>query len=215
MKVKHFFAGAVLIALLMVGVTYMTSSEAPDPAEAPAERYVATLLSFREKKDQHFRGEESPIENPREFGGLRYFEPDTAFRVDAEWRPADDAEPVLIHMTDGKEEAFVRAGTAAFTLNEIPLMLTLFRRTDARADEALFLPFTDATNGTDTYGGGRYLDVPAPKGSVLVLDFNFAYNPYCAYNYNYSCPVPPRANHIDIPIPVGERSYPETKLSVQ
>ena len=206
MKVKYFFTGAALVALLMLSVTFFTR---PDVTDRVPGGYDSLVTQFRADKDQHFRSdEESPIENPREFGGLRYFPSDTAYRRPADWVADTLNAHMYMRMTDGKEERFVRAGRASFVLNELPLTLTLFRRADAGADAALFLPFTDATNGTDTYGGGRYLDVPVPRDGVVVIDFNFAYNPYCAYNDNYSCPVPPRENHLDIPVAVGEKLYP-------
>jgi hypothetical protein len=70
-------------------------------------------------------------------------------------------------------------------------------------EDYLFLPFNDYTNGNETYGGGRYLDVRIPKGNTMVLDFNKAYNPYCAYTYGYSCPVPPRGNSLETEINAG------------
>ena len=67
----------------------------------------------------------------------------------------------------------------------------------------LFLPFTDQSNGTDTYGGGRYLDLEIPEGDRITIDFNKAYNPYCAYSDRYSCPIPPQENDLGIPILAG------------
>ena len=76
----------------------------------------------------------------------------------------------------------------------------------------LFLPFTDNTNGLTTYGGGRYIDLKLPLEKTVTLDFNKAYNPYCAYSKNYSCPIPPASNDLDISIPVGV-SYNKSKFS--
>lgn len=70
----------------------------------------------------------------------------------------------------------------------------------------LFIPFKDATSAKETYGGGRYLDLEIPKNTELILDFNTAYNPYCAYSYRYSCPIPPKANHLTIEIKAGEKT---------
>lgn len=70
----------------------------------------------------------------------------------------------------------------------------------------LFIPFKDATSAKETYGGGRYLDIEAPESTELILDFNTAYNPYCAYSYRYSCPIPPKVNHLEIEIKAGEKT---------
>ncbi len=71
----------------------------------------------------------------------------------------------------------------------------------------LFLPFTDLTNGNGTYGGGRYIDLEIPKGDTMVIDFNKSYNPYCAYNGKYSCPIPPKENDLNIAIKAGVKNY--------
>ena len=76
----------------------------------------------------------------------------------------------------------------------------------------LFLPFTDPTNGVTTYGGGRYLDLMIPATKVVQLDFNKAYNPYCAYSGNYSCPIPPEENHLEIEIKAGVKKYHSTSF---
>ena len=73
----------------------------------------------------------------------------------------------------------------------------------------LFLPFMDLTNGVSSYGGGRFLDLKIPEGESIIIDFKKAYNPYCAYNHRYSCPVPPDANHLNIEIPAGVKAYGE------
>ena len=84
----------------------------------------------------------------------------------------------------------------------------IYLKADGR-DSTLFIPFTDRTNGHETYGGGRYLDAPLPEANApeITLDFNRAYNPYCAYNNAYSCPVPPAENRLQVAIPAGEKSF--------
>jgi uncharacterized protein (DUF1684 family) len=74
-------------------------------------------------------------------------------------------------------------------------------------EDYLFIPFKDLTNGEDTYGGGRYLDLKIPEGETILIDFNRAYNPYCAYNHNYSCPIPPFENHLKVKIEAGVKKY--------
>ena len=98
-------------------------------------------------------------------------------------------------------------GTLHFTLNGTDEQLTVFQNIDlSRLEDYrnyLFVPFTDLTNGEQTYGGGRYLDLEGPLGDTVELDFNRAYNPYCAYGGRYSCPIPPQENHLEVSVEAG------------
>jgi uncharacterized protein (DUF1684 family) len=91
------------------------------------------------------------------------------------------------------------------------LQLTIYQNIDLMNQQGyedyLFIPFNDLTNGMETYGGGRYLDVQQGEGDTLTLDFNKAYNPYCAYNPKYSCPIPPDENKLDVEIRAGEKNF--------
>lgn len=82
-----------------------------------------------------------------------------------------------------------------------------FKAADDPVAQALFVPFVDETSGKETYGSGRYLDLEQARGDDYVLDFNMAYNPYCAYNDDYVCPIPPRENKLPIEIRAGEKTY--------
>jgi uncharacterized protein len=153
------------------------------------------------------------LERPK-FAGLKYFAPDSAAAVLAEINPFERPDTVQMALSQGPAEAYVRWGRAAFTYPAAPgkpaiaQQLTLFRRV-RDADSTLFIPFTDRSNGHSTYGGGRYLDVPlpAPPARQIVLDFNRAYNPFCAYNPDYRCPVPPPENRLSITISAGEQAF--------
>ncbi len=93
-----------------------------------------------------------------------------------------------------------------FEVGGEPTQVTLFASEGSRE---LFLPFRDATSGTQTYGAGRYLEVePASLDGTVEVDFNYAYNPYCAYNPQWSCPIPPGENWLAVPIGAGEQSFP-------
>jgi len=104
----------------------------------------------------------------------------------------------------GKVRTYVRAGKLSFEIHK-KQSLTLFRSTSD--SNHYFLPFRDATSGVTTYGGGRYLDMAVEAGGWVVLDFNYAYNPFCAYNDDYDCPIPPAENSLSIPIEAGEKAY--------
>lgn len=102
---------------------------------------------------------------------------------------------------------YVKYGEAYFELDGKELKLDIFQNIEASRiplyRNSLFLPFNDLTNGVTTYGGGRYIDLTIPKEDVICIDFNKAYNPYCAYNYKYSCPIPPEQNNLDVEINAG------------
>jgi uncharacterized protein (DUF1684 family) len=119
-------------------------------------------------------------------------------------------EPVVMATSDGRERPFERFALLHFTIEGQPVQLTGYRAA-GDDDDALFIPFRDTLAGKESYGAGRYLDVEPPHHhggeEHIVLDFNLAYNPYCAYNESYSCPIPPRENTLPVAIRAGERVY--------
>lgn len=196
------FAGILLVLFYFVQETFFND-----------DNYIKPLLKERTDKDLTFRSRaNSPVndEGRRTFKNLVYYEPDPEYRIKAEVEQLPQQDTLLIPMTDGSEEAYIRYAIASFQLEGQPQRLTLFKKAKRAADEEeqLFVPFTDRTNGYDTYGGGRYLDIPfEEEAKTVVLDFNRAYSPFCAYNPDYVCPVPPKDNRLDIPIPAGEKTY--------
>lgn len=172
---------------------------------------MSELEEFRREKDAFFRDDpRSPLapEQRETFSGLAYFPEDPSLAIEArlETENVDLAETITMQTTTGGEQRYRRAGVIRFEIVGTPARLTLFTSPDT---DEWFLPFRDATSGKETYGAGRYLEVdPAgPDGRVLV-DLNLAYNPYCAYNPEWSCPIPPGENWLAVPIRAGERSFP-------
>ena len=172
---------------------------------------MSDIDQFRARKDAFFRDDpDSPIAPERRpaFAGLAYYEEEDALRLRTalDTEGVDRDEPILMQTTSGDVQEYRRAGVVRFQVDGEGAELNLYRSEDA---EDLFLPFRDATSGTETYGAGRYLEVepPGPDGRVEV-DFNYAYNPYCAYDPNWACPLPPTENWVEVPIRAGERSYP-------
>ena len=98
-----------------------------------------------------------------------------------------------------------------FDLKEKPFKLNIYQNQDLIKKEGfedyLFLPFLDNTNGEESYGGGRYIDMRIPDGDTIIVDFNSAYNPYCAYNEKYSCPIVPRENYLDTEVRAGVKAF--------
>jgi uncharacterized protein (DUF1684 family) len=176
-----------------------------------SDQYAAQLRKAREAKDNGFRrADDSPLstEQRQTFDSLKYYAPDKAYRFDAQLEQFSQRDTVEMPLTDGKADKYLRWGRASFLLNKQEYKLTLFLKADGQ-DTTLFVPFTDRTNGFATYGGGRYLDAPLPAAgdTEVVLDFNEAYNPYCAYADSYACPVPPADNRLTVEIKAGEKAY--------
>ena len=214
MKPKHFLIGIMMMGVVLILAMYLADLK---PAPAPVmdgDAYAAEVQKYRQKKDEYFReDQESPLSSTQNFDSLSYYAPDLSWRIRTPLILTGDTILYRMAMTDGKEEMFVRYGRADFTVNDLPLSLYLFRHREATEDEKLFLPFTDATNGEGTYAGGRYLDVEMPEADTITVDFNLAYNPYCAYSTKYSCPVPPRENHLNLPVKAGEKDFVKEVIS--
>ncbi|MCC9136740.1 DUF1684 domain-containing protein [Pontibacter silvestris] len=174
------------------------------------DNYTKPLLQERKDKDLSFRSRAStPFtdENRRSFTNLVYYEPDVNYRVKAEVKEVPEQDTLYMPMTNGTTEPYLQYAVANFELEGQPQRLTLYKRINEEKAE-LFVPFTDKTNGFETYGGGRYIDVPFEEGAeTVVLDFNRAYSPYCAYNSEYVCPVPPKENRLSVAISAGEKTY--------
>jgi hypothetical protein len=138
------------------------------------------------------------------FEGLRYFEVEPTYHFTVKIKPAEQPETIEMATTQGLVKTFRRAGTVSFEVPEGQRRLSVFVPADS--PQLHFIPFRDATNGTETYKMGRYLYLQeGPEPATYILDFNRAFNPYCAYSAQYNCPYPPKENHLDVPIPAGEK----------
>ncbi len=184
---------------------------------APAQEdslWRSAIEDHIERMDAEFKDPaHSPLteEDRAEFTHLDRFGPDPAYVVQATFRPAKRPVRFGMRTSTDRTPEYEDIGVLHFRLKGRKCRLHVYRNVElARQEEyrnALFVPFTDASNGEESYGGGRYLDLEGPLGRTVEVDFNRAYNPYCAYNARYSCPVPPRENHLDLPVHAGVRSY--------
>ncbi|MES2454899.1 MAG: DUF1684 domain-containing protein [Bacteroidota bacterium] len=154
----------------------------------------------------------SPLkENDLKF--LRFYDADSTYRITAKVQILADAKPFIMPVFSGTGTEYVPYAVLYFTIKDRPGVLRLYRNTNLaktpQYSDYLFLPFTDSTNGADTYAGGRYLDFREGdlKDGTVVLDFNKAYNPYCAFGGGYTCPKPPEENHFKIAIEAGEKNF--------
>jgi hypothetical protein len=164
------------------------------------------LEEFRREKDQYFKSARSPLPAAQRagFAGLTYYPPDPAWQIHATLE-LDAARPtVLMPVSTGGERVYERLGWAVFDAGGSSHRLALFVPEGAEETATAFVPFTDATSGSETYAGGRYMDVGL-EGDHVNLDFNLAYHPYCAYSPNYACPIPPQENRLEISVHAGER----------
>lgn len=165
------------------------------------------LETFRREKDQFMKSHpHSPLtpEQQKEFTSLNYFPENPALCFDVTLTPDPDRPIVAIETSGGAGRFYRRAGSVIVLIDGTPCQLVIYL---PEQGEGYFLPFTDETTGQETYSGGRYIEpAPLPDGS-LHIDFNLAYNPYCAYNDRWSCAIPPRMNKIAARIEAGEKGY--------
>lgn len=167
---------------------------------------LSDLLEFRREKDEFFRRDPmSPLlpQTRQSFSGLTYYEPDENLSFEVEPEPYEEITAVVLQTSDADTRTYDRWARLPFEVDGEHLGLTVYRDPET-AD--FFLPFQDQTSGTETYGAGRYLELPVLEDGRLLLDFNYAYHPFCAYNPHYSCPFPPPENRLAVPIRAGERN---------
>ena len=197
---------AGLLLVIPLWIVAACSNKPPDDPKA----YAAEIASARASKDAAFAGSSDPVPQNRhaELLPLAYFPIDPAYSVPAALKPATDSTELDMPTSTGTQRKMRRVGALEFTLKGQPLKLTAFVEVGAKDLVHLFVPFTDLTTGTETYAGGRYLDLDRTPSGVYDVDFNRAYQPYCYYNPTYECPYPPAENRLKIPVRAGERLKP-------
>jgi uncharacterized protein (DUF1684 family) len=185
---------AICLAILLTGC----STEPED--------YTGRITAERTSKDEMFRQDPklSPLKpgESDKYLPLSYFPVDESYAVPAQLEPAAERVAITMPTSTGTLRTVQLVGTLKFNLKGQPLKLTAFLEEGSRS---LFVPFSDLTSGTETYQAGRYMNLePSPSG-IYIVDFNVAYNPYCYYNAEYECPLPPAQNRLAVPIRAGER----------
>ncbi len=210
----------ILICLLFLVLVFNSCGDGKkyhdevDQKELPADSILASIITFQNELNKEFANPESsplPDRYRKDFVGLEFFDPDTAFRVVAELTRTPEAIPFLMPTNTDRMSEEVVYGLLSFELKGQRYQLEVYQNqelsTEEGYEEYLFLPFTDETNGESTYEGGRYIDLSIPEGEQLVIDFNRAYNPYCAYNKKYSCPLVPTQNHLSMEVRAGVKAF--------
>lgn len=166
------------------------------------------IEAFRQRRNETFRtSEHSPLteEQKAEFVPLAYFpeDPELAFVLEVDTDIPH--EPVELPTTTGEAKQYIPFGTVSFEIDGAPATLTVYSNPE---NGKLLIPFRDATSGKETYGAGRTVDPQDRPDGRLGVDFNYAYAPYCQYNDNWTCTVPPINNWLKVPVRAGEKMYP-------
>lgn len=166
---------------------------------------MSELDEFRKEKDEFFReSHHSPLlpEQRADFNGLNYFPENPDLRLQVEVDPFDPKDEIQIQTNTGELRTYRRYGKFQFEVDGEPAELTIYEDGDS-----FFLPFRDSLAGSETYGAGRYLEPYRIPGGKFEVDFNQAYNPYCAYNEHWSCPITPPENRLSVPVRAGEKVF--------
>jgi len=179
-----------------------------------AQKNIEASQAAQTKLNEEFLNPETSILEPKDyknFRGLEFYPIDGKYIIEADFVRTPDEKPFLMPTSTDRLPEYVKYGEVHFNIEGKSFMLNLYKNTkpskDPSYEDYLFLPFTDLTSGDGSYGGGRYLDLPIPKDDKIIIDFNKAYNPYCAYSHKYSCPIPPKENDLLIRIEAGVKEF--------
>lgn len=178
-----------------------------------AQTYKSEIDQHRENYKKDFLKEINSPLRQADLENLHFFDADSLYKVVAKVALLKKESVFKIPTFDGTSKEFYRYALVTFNLNGQTITMTLYKSVALASNpnfkNLLFLPFTDQTNGNETYGGGRYIDLSSKeiKDDTIEIDFNKAYNPYCAYSSGYRCPMPPAANDLPIEIKAGEKLY--------
>jgi uncharacterized protein (DUF1684 family) len=172
------------------------------------------IETHREKQQNEFRDKEKSPLSPKErrkFKGLNYYPIDLKYRVAAKFVRMDNQPLFKMKTTTDRLPEYLKYGEVMFTIDGQEFKLEVYQSPDIMKrpgyEDYLFIPFTDSTNGNETYEVGRYIEFRIPKSEAVIVDFNQSYNPYCSYSPNFSCPIPPESNQLSIRIPAGEKKF--------
>jgi len=193
------YLGSIIVLLLIVSFNSDNLAE-----------YKQEIQAWQKNLDKEFADSSEsclPAEDRAGFHGLDYYPIDYKYHIVAKFERTLDEKEFGMKTTTDRLPIYVRYGIAHFTLNGKDLKINIyqnvkFSKTDKYKDY-LFMLFNDQSSGKESYAGGRYIDLRIPKGDSITIDFNMAYNPYCAYNHKYSCPIPPDDDYLDVDILAG------------
>ena len=198
-----------LLTLLLISITltYCTSQNTAYKDEIKLFQY--------ELNTEYADASKSPLtkEDLKTFKALDFFEINEKYKVTAQLEYTPNSPVFELKTTTERLPLYRKYAIATFVLDGKEHQLNIYQSQDLMNSleykNYLFLPFNDTTNGKSTYGGGRFMDleIPSTESNTIIIDFNKAYNPYCAYNHTYSCPIPPKENTLNIAIEAGVKAY--------
>lgn len=195
----------ITIALLLLFNVLISSAQSK-------QQLLQEIETYHNDLNEEYSNPETTIllqKDFKRFKGLDFYPIDLKYRVEAVFVRTPGEEPFLMPTTTERLPEYVKYGTFHFQIDGFDFKLDVFQNTQPSEgyETTLFLPFTDLTSGDGSYGGGRYLDILIPEDELSVIDFNKSYNPYCAYNPGYSCPIPPEQNDLQIRIEAGVKDF--------
>jgi uncharacterized protein len=202
MKTKNIIWLALSVVVVIVFYSVLSGSNDAS--------YTESIMKERKERDHFMKtSDESPVQDKEKFNGLNYYEPNIKYKIIANLKPVENRNVMVLATNDGDQQRYAEYARAEFVLEGIKNSLLILEVMDMGPNRGkLFLAFGDETSAVETYGAGRYLDVAkVPGSSTITLDFNKAYNPYCAYNESFSCPLPPKENLLKVAIRAGEKNY--------
>ena len=183
------------------------------PPQLFAQDFKAEIEKHREEyKAEFLKSANAPLKQ-EDFEYLRFYEPNEKFKIECKFVATKGGKPFELPTSAGKTKTYIKFGELRFEIDGQKYKLAVYQSLGLKImpqyRDYLFIPFKDLTNGKESYGGGRYLDLRMKQleGDKIYLDFNKAYNPYCAFGEGYSCPIPPKENHLKVAIEAGEMNF--------
>lgn len=179
--------------------------------------YFETFYSDRQQHIVELAAHERAPLSASDLGKITYYAYDNDYRLNANFTPSQNAQPFDMATYSGKVQSYIDRGTLTFSINGDKHVLHVYQNVrymnHPLYGNYYFIPFKDWTNGSETYGGGRYINMEksAFEKNRVLIDLNSAYNPWCAYADGYNCPIPPNENHLAVAIPAGEKAYQKAK----
>ena len=206
MKIKNLL---LMFAVFAVAFVFVSCGRKYSPED---EKYIAEINKSRQEKDDFMKNDPSSPFNSRtkiEFSNLKYYKPDPEFIFKSKLYEYEKKDTITIYGTKGEKRSAVRYGYVKINYKGKDYLINVYEGTTRNGENYFSIWFTDKTTGKETYGVGRYIDfdLNPDKNFVYTIDFNLAYNPYCAYSPDYSCAVPSKEDHIDLAVEAGEKSF--------
>jgi len=206
LQFMRYLTTAIGIGIVIAAVVLIVVAQ----PKTAAKEYVQSIESHRAEIDRFMRQSgDSPIPEDQlaGFEGLKYYPVDAAYKVEARLERFEDPETIEVPTSADTFDPYARFGMLRFRIGDDELSFEAWKPLGGRVTNRLFVAFTDLTNGDETYGGGRYLNLYFDRDNIVTIDFNLAYNPYCVYDPTYICPVAPPENRLPVAIEAGEKSW--------